>query len=212
MGPADPDYRDMGLDYIIGSVHYVFPPNGGEPFAVDGPASEFERDIHSHFGGDGEALMETYWETLEKMTLAGGFDILGHLDLIKKNNPREKWFSPAGERYRLKARSAAACIARSGIVVEVNTGGINRGKTTDTYPSREILTLLREGRVPATITADAHRAADLGGHYDDARQTLLKAGYTHAVLFAGKGKWEEERLDEDPAGPCPQSVQASPGA
>jgi histidinol-phosphatase (PHP family) len=204
MGPADADYRDMGLDYIIGSVHYVFPPNGGEPFAVDGPADEFARDLHSRFGGDGEAFMETYWETVEKMILSGGVDILGHLDLIKKNNLRENWFSPAGERYRLRVRSVAAYIARSGIVVEVNTGGINRGKTTDTYPSREILTLLREGHVPVIITADAHRVADIGGHYDDARQTLREAGYTHAVLFAGKGIWVEESL-------CPkQEGEVSP--
>ncbi|MDR0761167.1 MAG: histidinol-phosphatase [Treponema sp.] len=193
-GPADPDYQDLGLDYIIGSVHYVFPPDGGEPFTVDGPGDKFAQDVRSRFGGDGEALMETYWETLEKMIRAGGFDILGHLDLIKKNNQREEWFSLTGEGYRGKARSLAACIARSGIVVEVNTGGINRGKTKDTYPSREILTLLREGSVPVTITADAHRASDLGGHYDDARLTLLEAGYTYAVLFEGKGKWVEEGL------------------
>jgi histidinol-phosphatase (PHP family) len=194
MGPADSIYRDLGLDYIIGSVHYVSPPGGGEPFTVDGPKDEFDRDVYSRFGGDGEALMETYWETVRAMILAGGFDILGHMDLIKKNNRQPEWFSPAGTRYREKARSLAACIAASGIVVEVNTGGINRGKTTDTYPSQEILTLLNEGRVPVTITADAHRVSDLGGHYDDARQTLVKAGYTHAVLFEGKGKWVEEKL------------------
>ncbi|MDR2069873.1 MAG: histidinol-phosphatase [Treponema sp.] len=205
MGPADPDYRDMGLDYIIGSVHYVFPPAGGEPFTVDGPADEFDRDVCSHFGGDGEALMETYWETVEKMIRAGGFDILGHLDLIKKNNREEKWFSRTSEAYRRTERSLAALMARSGIVAEVNTGGINRGRTTETYPSREILTLLREGHVPAVITADAHRAPDLSGHYGTACRTLLEAGYTHAVLFEGKGKWAEEKLGEEPPGTCPVS-------
>jgi histidinol-phosphatase (PHP family) len=194
MGPADPDYRDMGLDYIIGSVHYVFPPGGGEPFTVDGPQEEFDRDVRSRFGGDGEALMEAYWDALEKMIRAGGFDILGHMDLVKKNNQRGEWFSPAGGRCLGKARSLADLVARSGIVVEVNTGGLNRGKTTDTYPSREILALLRERRAPVTVTADAHRVSDLGGHYDTARQTLLEAGYTHAVLFEGKGKWVEEGL------------------
>jgi histidinol-phosphatase (PHP family) len=194
MGPADPDYRDMGLDYIIGSVHYVFPPGGGEPFTVDGPGDEFACDVRSRFGGDGEALMETYWETLEKMICAGGFDILGHMDLVKKNNRQEEWFSLTGGPYLGKARSLAARIARSGMVVEVNTGGINRGKTKDTYPSREILAFLREEHVPVTVTADAHRVSDLGGHYDAARRTLLEAGYTHAMLFEGKGMWVEEGL------------------
>jgi histidinol-phosphatase (PHP family) len=193
-GPADPDYRDMGLDYLIGSVHYVFPPGGGEPFTVDGPREDFDRDVRSRFGGDGEALREAYWDALEQMIRAGGFDILGHMDLVKKNNPREEWFSLAGGRFLERARSLAALIARSGIVVEVNTGGLNRGTTKDTYPSREILALLRKQHVPVTITADAHRVSDLGGHYGNARQTLLEAGYTGAVLFEGKGKWVEEGL------------------
>jgi histidinol-phosphatase (PHP family) len=194
MGPADPDYRDMGLDYIIGSVHYVFPPGGGEPFTVDGPQEDFDRDVRSCFGGSGEALMETYWDALEQMIRAGGFDILGHMDLVKKNNRREEWFSLTGGRYLGKVRSLAARIARSGIVVEVNTGGLNRGKTKDVYPSREILALLRELRVPVTITSDAHRVPDLGGHYEDARRALSEAGYSGTVLFEGKGKWTEEEL------------------
>jgi histidinol-phosphatase (PHP family) len=194
MGPSDPDYRDMGLDYIIGSVHYVFPPGGGEPFTVDGPWEDFDRDVRSHFNGDGEALMEAYWDALEQMIRAGGFDILGHMDLVKKNNQREEWFSLSGGRFFGRARSLAPLIARSGIVVEVNTGGLNRGKTKDTYPSREILAFLREHHVPVTVTADAHRVSDLGGHYDDARRTLLEMGYTHTMLFEGKGKWVAERL------------------
>ncbi|MDR0388110.1 MAG: histidinol-phosphatase [Treponema sp.] len=193
-GPADPDYRDMGLDYIIGSVHYVFPPHGGEPFTVDGPKEDFDRDVRSRFHGDGEALMETYWDALERMIRAGGFDILGHMDLVKKNNQREEWFSLTGGPYRDRARSLAGLIAQSGIVTEVNTGGINRGKTRDAYPSREILAFLREKRVPVTLASDAHRVSDLDGHYDNACRTLREAGYTRTVLFEGKGTWAGERL------------------
>jgi histidinol-phosphatase (PHP family) len=79
-------------------------------------------------------------------------------------------------------------------VVEVNTGGIIRGKIRDTYPSRELLGLLRERSVPVVITADAHHARDLGGHYDIARRNLLDAGYTHAKLCEGGGRWEDEGL------------------
>jgi histidinol-phosphatase (PHP family) len=194
MGPADPDYRDMGLDYVIGSVHYVFPPDGGAPFAVDAPQEAFDRDVRGRFNGDGESLMEAYWDALDGMIRAGGFDILGHIDLVKKNNQEGQWFSIAGERYLEKVRSIVDALARSGVMVEVNTGGLNRGKTKDTYPSREILSLLRERNVPVTITADAHRAPDLGGHYDTALQTLLEAGYTNVYLFEGKGKWSIEAL------------------
>ncbi|GHU82520.1 hypothetical protein FACS189468_6830 [Spirochaetia bacterium] len=59
MGPADRDLQDLGLDFIIGSVHYISSPKNGEYFAVDGSAREFETLLREHFDGDGEALMCT---------------------------------------------------------------------------------------------------------------------------------------------------------
>jgi histidinol phosphatase-like PHP family hydrolase len=56
--PADKDFQSLGLDYIIGSVHYIFPPKGGEPFTVDPflslpiPAffGGFALNTHKHVG------------------------------------------------------------------------------------------------------------------------------------------------------------------
>ena len=86
MGPADKDYRRMGLDYLIGSVHFVVPPHSA-PFAVDGSRQDLEQGLWEGFGGDGEALTRAYWDSVAAMIRAGGFEILGHVDLIKKNNP-----------------------------------------------------------------------------------------------------------------------------
>jgi histidinol phosphatase-like PHP family hydrolase len=36
------------------------------------------------------------------------------------------------------------------------------------------------------INADAHRAKDLDGHYEEARKTMLAAGYTETGLFEGR--------------------------
>jgi histidinol-phosphatase (PHP family) len=197
IGPADRDYQSLGLDYSIGSVHYILPPDGGEPFTVDGPREEFERDAARHFSGDGEALAETYWDAVGGMISAGGFDILGHLDIIRKNNPGGEYFDLRGDRYRGGIRTIAPLAARSGGVVEVNTGGLNRGTTTEPYPSLDLLRLLREHRAPVTITADAHEPAHLGGRYDTAREVLLQAGYTETVEFQGPGKpWEKIAIIE----------------
>jgi histidinol-phosphatase (PHP family) len=197
-GPADRDFQELGLDYLIGSVHYVISPRDGEPFTVDSPGEEFAADMGRHLAGDGEALMELYWDAVEDMIRAGGFDILGHLDLVKKNNPNQEWFSMASNAYRQRLRQAAVQTGRSGVVAEVNTGGLNRGKTRDPYPSPELLLLLKPERVPVTITADAHEPAHLGGHYDTARRELIRAGYGSVVFFEGKkdGKtvWSEEIL------------------
>ena len=192
----DSDIKALNLDYIIGSVHYVIPPNGAEPFTVDGPPDEFEKGIREGFGGDTEALLHCYWDAMAEMIALGGFDILGHVDIVKINNREQSCFGSKGESSRYAEIALAA--ARAGLAVEVNTGGLNRGRTNDTFPSLPFLSLFREQEVPAIITADAHCAADLDGHYDSALQTLLKAGYTEHVLFErkenGSAVWKSEKL------------------
>jgi histidinol-phosphatase (PHP family) len=187
-GPADRDFQSLGLDYRIGSVHYVSPPDGGEPFTVDDGTEEFARNVARHFGGDGEAVADAYWDAVGEMIRLGGFDILGHLDLVVKNNPRNEYFDPKGERYRRRIAEIAPLAARSGAVIELNTGGMNRGKTAAPYPSLELLRLLRAEGAPVTVTADAHEPAHLDGHYDTAREVLLWAGYTETVEFEGPGR------------------------
>jgi histidinol phosphatase-like PHP family hydrolase len=49
-----------------------------------------------------------------------------------------------------------------------------------------MLTLFRENQVPTLISADAHRAEDLDGHYGEALETMRQAGYTNEVLFEGR--------------------------
>jgi histidinol-phosphatase (PHP family) len=195
----DADITALGLDYIIGSVHYVTPLRG-PPFTVDGPAAELERGIREGFGGDGEAMMHAYWDAVAEMIALGGFDILGHADLVKKNNQDGRWFNRDSEDYRRRLTEIARAAGRAALVVEVNTGGLNRRRCNETYPSPLFLRLFRENRVPVTITADAHCAGDLDGNYEAARQTLLQAGYTEHVLFdgrkTGKPAWRVEQIPE----------------
>ena len=197
MGPADRDYPDMGLDYIIGSVHYVIPQKG-EPFTVDDTTENVERFIKESFNGDPLAMVDLYYDALSAMIRAGGFDLLGHPDLVRKNNSGSRLFSEDDDFYKKKSAPIAPLMAGAGIPAEVNTGGMNRGKIKDCYPSPALLRLFRENQVPMVINADAHNAADLDGHYKEAREAMLTAGYTETVLFQGRkdGRpvWESQKL------------------
>jgi histidinol-phosphatase (PHP family) len=210
MGPADREFQKLGLDYIIGSVHYVIPPRGA-PFTVDGDLEELRRGIEEGFGGDAEALVNRYWDAEEAMIRAGGFDLLGHSDLIKKNNrlheeeslpadrvPRYRWFSEESPGYRARIAETARLLGERGIPAEINTGGMNRSGLPEPYPGLPYLRLLRERGVPLVINADAHRAEDLEGHYPQAREALLAAGYGETLLFrgrrGGKALWERAPL------------------
>ena len=190
MGPADKNYTEMGLDFIIGSVHYVIPPKG-EPFTIDDSLERVTQGIKEGFGGDPMGMIELYFNSMEEMIRAGSFDLLAHPDLIKKNMTQielqnNKLFSGDEDFYLKKFKALAALLAETGIPAELNTGGLNRGKTTDCYPSLAILKFFREHKIPMVINADAHKADDLDGHYEEARKAMLAAGYTETLLFEGR--------------------------
>ena len=200
----DRDIRALGLDFIIGSAHFLVPENGARPFTIDGPAEELEAGIRDGFGGDGEALMNAYWDALAEMIALGGFDILGHADLVKKNNRGGRLFSMESESWTRRLRETARAAGESGCVVEINTGQINRRHSAETSPSLSFMRLLRERNVPVVITADAHCADDLDGNYATACRVLEEAGYTSHALFEGREAgiplWRSEKLNEENCG------------
>ena len=192
----DSDIRALNLDYIIGAAHYIIPPNGTEPFTVDAPLEEFEKGFKEGFGGDGEAFMHCYYDTVAEMIKLGGFEILAHADIIKKNCQDKNYWSEKSELNR--QMEITRLIAKTNITVEVNTGGINRKKTRDVYPSLPFLRLLCEYNIPVIITSDAHCAENINGNYDIALQTLISAGFKEHFLFSGekneKKLWKKEKI------------------
>jgi histidinol-phosphatase (PHP family) len=193
---VDSDIKAVNPDYLIGSVHYVIPANGAEPFAVDDPPERFTKGLNEGFGGDANALMNCYYDAVAEMTAIGGFEILGHADIIKKNcNDKKLWPS---ENEACRQEEIAQAAAEAGITVEVNTGAINNGTLNEVYPSLSFLRLFRKYEVPVIITADAHKAENVDGNYDTALQTLIYANFKEHTLFIGKnnGKalWEKVKI------------------
>ncbi|MDR2864139.1 MAG: histidinol-phosphatase [Spirochaetaceae bacterium] len=209
VSPADSDFQKLGLDFIIASVHILLPDHspvnwaekivgGKKLIGVDGSEDELRILIKYGWNGDGFALAESYWEAVIEMCGQGKFDILGHCDLIKKYNGGNKFFSTKDSRYIQYVKKLASLLADLNIVVELNTGGLNRGKINECYPSLDILKIFRKKNIPVTINADAHIPAHLNGHYETARTVLLEAGYTDTMLFKGRENgeplWEKTPL------------------
>jgi len=197
MGPSDDDYREMDLDFIIGSVHYVVPPNG-MLFTVDDSYENVYEGISKGFDGDPMGMVEAYYHSVASMILAGGFDVLGHSDVVRKNNVGDTLFPEDDDFYLEQIITLAGIMKEAGIPAELNTGGMIRDATKDCYPSLDLLTLFRGNDVPIVINADAHKAQDLDGFYDLAQKTALSAGYTETVIFKGrkdgKAVWEGVKL------------------
>ena len=193
--PLDSDIKALNLDYIIGSVHYLV-PQGTEPFTVDGSIEEFEKGLKEGYGADAQKLMNAYYDAVLEMITSGGFDILGHADLIKKNTHDKNLWPRENELVRMREIARAASDAE--IVIEVNTGGINRKKTHDVYPSLSFLRIIKEFNVPVIITSDAHCADDISGNYEIAVQTLNSADIREHVHFNGRincnSVWQKEKI------------------
>ena len=93
-GGATPDrraYAAISPDYIIGSVHFVVAPDGARVCVDESPES-LEDGIRRHFGGDTEAYLHAYFAQVRKMLLSCDFDVVGHLDLVRKFNTRHPYF------------------------------------------------------------------------------------------------------------------------
>jgi histidinol-phosphatase (PHP family) len=196
--PLDSDITKLNLDYIIGSVHYLFPENGAQAFTIDGSQEEFDKGLHEGFDGDAQKLMQYYYDAVSQMIQAGGFDIIGHADLIKKNTLGKNLWQRETEEVRQK--EIAHMAANAGLVFEVNTGGINRNKIQETYPSLSFLNFIKNFNVPVIITADAHCAKDINGNYDIALKTLESAEIKEHLLFKERTNteavWQKENINK----------------
>jgi len=198
--PRDEVYAKAGLDFSIGSVHFVDLPGAGR-FAVDFGQDDFESHAAAFTGdGVGKAVYRDYYEQVGRLIEAGGFDILGHFDLVKKNNDADasgkgRWFDESSPGYLEAAIGAMRAMRGSDIVAEINVGGMSRGKVTSPYPSLALLRELREQGTRITFSADAHAPEHLGKHLDAARDIARAAGYD-SVAVLSKGSWSEQGIEE----------------
>ena len=198
--PDSAFYDRFNTDFLIGSVHYVA---GKERFrgkgptsglwSVDAPSDEVARGIESCFGGNGRRAAEAYWGTVRDMIASCDFDIVGHLDVLRKRNGELRFFDESASWYRRELRATVKAIARAGKIVEINTGGIARKAIDSVYPSAEALALLYRAGVPITINSDAHATGDLLCAYDHARDAARRAGYETLTFRNGSG-WVQERF------------------
>lgn len=183
-------YSEYKPDYILGSVHYLINhdlKNGG-CFTVDGPAEEFSNGVEKYFNGDSKTAIQNYYSTQREMISNCDFDIIGHIDLVRKRNSELNYFSENDSWYRNELKETAKIVGKSGKVVEINTGGMTRAKLAEPYPSLDFLKILNAENVPVTICSDSHSIDSIDDHFDIAIETAKKAGYKE-LHYLSKGKW-----------------------
>ncbi|MCD6397162.1 MAG: histidinol-phosphatase, partial [Spirochaetaceae bacterium] len=177
MTPADKFYQDLELDFIIGSVHVLPDKNTGEYLGVEYTKKEMEQLINDTYGGNARQLVKEYYRLLRSMSSNGGFDIIGHIDVIKKTNVNSIYFDETEKWYKDEIELTLQYIAKNKQILEVNTGQVLNNPER-IYPSPWILKMANEYDIPIMLNSDAHRPERLDNYFDEAKAIILDAGYT----------------------------------
>lgn len=174
-----------GFDYLIGSLHYL--EIDGRILGFDRKLDEVQTYIREHFGGDGLAFAKQYFETLCHLPEKGNFDILGHFDVLTKNNELGHFIDTADPRYIQMGLDAIHALKGKIPLFEVNTGAIARGYRTTPYPQMDFLKELCRCGFGAVISSDCHNKDFLDIYFEEARQMLAEAGFTTRWILTDNG-------------------------
>ena len=179
MSPLDvADY-----DYYIESVHYV--PAGGELWCVDNTRAILEDAARRLYGGDMYALCRDYFDTVCRSIEGTTAAVLGHIELVMKFNEARDLFDDTDPHYLGPALACAELAARSGRLVEVNTGAISRDYRTRPYPGTAMLKRIRECGGRIIFTSDCHNSDYLDCAFPEAMELARACGFKSAWEYRG---------------------------
>jgi histidinol-phosphatase (PHP family) len=169
------------FDLVLGSAHYGASPDPATPGA-DGLQAAwkpgfFEQPLRQAY--------EAYFRQIVRLAEGGDFDVLTHLDLVKRDAHKfAKPYDGPGP-YADVIRAALRSVVERGKGIEINTSSLYKGRgMSETCPSLEILRWYRElGGEVLTFGSDAHTPNKIGAHFDVALDMAHSVGFTRLARF-----------------------------
>jgi len=154
-------------DYVLGSLHWV-----GEQVVFDDPYFEHTPDEAYSF----------YFREMQKMVAEGDFDILAHMDVVKRYGfDKYGGFDPA--LYEGEIRAVLKTLAERGLSLEINTSTLRR-PVGETSPGSTILGWFKqEGGRHVTLGSDAHHTEHVGFGLHHALDNVQEAGFTQLTGY-----------------------------
>jgi histidinol-phosphatase (PHP family) len=111
-----------------------------------------------------------------EVAASGLFDVLAHVDVIKKQGLR------LNEAPLDLYEELAVAAARGGTAVEVSTAGMYQ-PAQEMYPAEPLLKRFHNHRVPITLASDAHVPEHTARDRDLAVEFARSVGYTQRIQF-----------------------------
>lgn len=189
---SDQWIKELKLDYTIGSIHFVGKYENGAPGEVDGTRSKFLEALNNIHQGDVVELVRQYFQLTRQMVKEATPDIVGHLDKIKMQNhglwdENESW-------YKEEVMATLEEIRFANSIVEVNTRGIYKKLTKETYPGPWILKQIHQMNIPVQINSDAHVPREITNNFSETLNLLYQIGFRKLKVF-NNNEWEFGKLD-----------------
>lgn len=188
-----------GMEYLIGSTHFIEAPSGGEIGCVDDNPERLEKFCREEFGGDYYRLAKAYYELEAEIYDRTHCTFVGHFDLVTRFNDQTRSFDESDRRYTGPALETMEYLVSRGLPFEINCGAVNRGRKAELYPNRFLLKKLQEMGGMILISSDAHRKELLNGGFEIAVRTAVECGFTHTLFLEhgtdGKAAFRQVPLD-----------------
>jgi histidinol-phosphatase (PHP family) len=174
-----------GFEYIIGCTHFIH-KNGEYRFVDDGREGQRET-VDRLFGGDFYAFAEKYYEMESTVARVTSCDIVGHFDLINKNNEEGCQFDTTNLRYRTAAVEAMKEILKTQRLFEINTGAMYRVGRTIPYPEPWLLRELLERGGEVILSSDSHSVESIAYMFPEMEELLRSVGFKYRKILTADG-------------------------
>jgi len=193
---TNPDHekiKNLGLDYTIGSIHFVDSFDDGERWCFDWTYDFFMKGIKEIFQNDLIKAVKRYYALTRAMLQESRPTIIGHFDKIRMHNENMSFFNESDKWYKNEIEEVLKLIKQKNTIVEINTRGYYKSGS-DLYPHPYLFGKIRKMDIPITINSDSHKADEITKGYKYAAENLKKHGIDEVWAFID-GEWKPFKFD-----------------
>jgi histidinol-phosphatase (PHP family) len=180
MGRILPFVESHRFDVVILSVHWA----AGRAMHLSEQWGEWD------IAAATQAYLETVVEAVRfvgELARTGRrpFDVLGHLDMVKRYTQRFRGGFDVRQHGELVDQILQGCL-QCGLTPEVNTSTLRQG-LTETMPADWVIRRYAElGGQAMSLGSDAHRPEQVGGHFETAVSQFKENGIRQLAVFADR--------------------------
>lgn len=186
-------WKPYGLDYCVGSIHFLPSKLHRCPFLQFDSAGKCMQLLLEEYGG-GEGFYRACFQQNMRMIRTKSIDILGHMDLFNKSNQNDELFSRRDPKYIQAAEEVMLCAKENNVVIEINTGYMARRGFTEPFPSYDLIQAGANLGIRFCMNSDCHRKAQIDFAFAEVRTKIKKLGVKALYTMESPGQWVAEEI------------------